>query len=103
MDTSGSSEFGPELSNHKVSCKEKDAVRDGDAKILGYRSENGGLGCAKHRTCTYPPHMRPLVVEAKLKVLETVDRGLSGHGTNDCASPIVHCDVLVAKFTGNKV
>ena len=28
------SEFGPELGNHKVSRKEGDAIRDGDAEIL---------------------------------------------------------------------
>ena len=82
---------------------EKDAVRDGDAEILRYRNENGGLGCAMRRTRSYPPHMCPLVVEAKPNVSETVDRGLSGSGTNDRANLIVQRDVFVAGYTRNRV
>ena len=47
--------------------------------------------------------MRPLAVEAKLKVSETVDRGLSGIGTNDRANLIVQRDVFVAGSTRNRV
>ena len=82
---------------------EKDAVRDGDAEILRYRNENGGLGCAMRRTRSYPPHMCPLVVEAKPNVSETVDRGLSGNGANDRTNLVVQRNVLVAGSTRNKV
>lgn len=41
------------------------------------------------------PHMRPLVVEAEVRISETVERGLSGNGTNGRANLVVQRDVLV--------
>jgi len=45
----------------------------------------------------------PLVVEAELKVSETIDRCLSRNSTDDCTNLVFQRDVLVAGTLEDKV
>jgi len=48
-----------------------------------------------HETVSYPPHVGPLIVEAELEVLETVDRRLSRNSADDRANLIFQRNPLV--------
>lgn len=46
-------------------------------------------------TDSYPPHVTPIVVEAKLEVSETIDCRLPRNSTDDRANLILQRDVIV--------